>query len=274
MNTPRTALAAALLALAGSAHAQWVTLTDAGTPVLSAINPKTVVVPQPATCTNTGLPPEDVVRTQSATRATAKFAGLPGSTAMPGFVATPIRSATTNLVTGGITVGTLYDRVYCTGSGSTCDGTNTYVFALRAILNTNISPSGETFEINDYFRVVPTSATGIQAGYYMGAAGGTPPNTSQAFKYLEFSGRTNNGLGQPISRNQGFVNFRVDTNALDGDACAPFSSSSANSPWLYARLRCPNGVSTAPVSQRIRVRQGGEEGQPPVSISVRGFVCN
>lgn len=268
-------LAFTLLAASAAAQAQWVTLTDSGTPVLSNINPKTLVLPQPATCAQNGLPPSDPpVRRQSATLATGKFTGLPGSAAMPGYVATPLRQSTVTLSTGGVTVGTLYDRVYCTGSGSTCDGTNTYVFATRAILNTNLTGNGDTFEINDFFRAVPATATGVQAGYYMGRSGGAAPNDSQAFKYLELSGRTNNGLGQTITRNQGFVNFRVDTNASDPDRCEPYSFNSANSPWLYARLRCPNGVSTAPGSLKLRVRQGGEEGQLPVSISVSGFVCN
>ena len=171
----RSAVAAALLAAASviPAHAQWVTLTDSGTPILATINPKTVVSPPPAVCTNTGAAPTELpVETQSATLATGKFGGLPGSAAMPGYVATPYRSATATLATGSpaVTVGTLYDRVYCAGSGSTCNGSNVYVFATRAILNSNPwSPTGGSFEVNDFFRVVPTSATAIQAAYYMGS---------------------------------------------------------------------------------------------------------
>ena len=273
----RLAALAALAAAAAPAAAQWVTLTDSGTPILATFNPKTVVSPTPTVCTQTGLPPTQTpVYTQSSSLATGKFGGLPGSAAMPGYVATPVRSATATLTTGSpaVTVGTLYDRVYCTGSGSTCDGTNTYVFATRAILNTAVAGPGGAFEINDFFRAVPTTATGMQAGYYMGVSGGAAPDNSQSFKYLEYAGRTNSGLGQTITRSQGFVNFRADTNASDPDRCEPYSYNSANSPWLYAKLTCPGGVSTSPGAFKVRVRQGGEEGQPVVSISVSGFVCN
>lgn len=268
---------ATLAAAAAPAAAQWVTLTDSGTPILATFNPKTVVSPTPTVCTQTGLPPTQTpVYTQSTSLATGKFGGLPGSAAMTGYVATPVRSATATLTTGSpaVTVGTLYDRVYCTGSGSTCDGTNTYVFATRAILNTNIAGPGGAFEINDFFRAVPTTATAVKAGYYMGVSGGTAPDNSQSFKYLEYAGRTNSGLGQTVTRSQGYVNFRADTNASDPDRCEPYSYNSANSPWLYARLTCSGGVSTSPTAFKVRVRQGGEEAQPVVSISVSGFVCN
>lgn len=276
-----SALAAAAAAACSPLHAQWVTLTDSGTPILATINPKTTVTPTPSLCTNTGAAPTGgqlPVNTQSSSLATGKFGGLPGSASMTGYILHRTNGAGTALRTGSpaVTVGTLYDRVYCTSSnGSSCDGTNTYVFATRAILNTNAwDPSGGAFEINDFFRAVPTAATGVQVGYYMGTSGGSAPDNSQAFKYLEYAGRTNTGLGQTITRSQGFVAFRADTNASDPDRCEPYSSNSSNSPWMYARLTCSSGVTTSPAAFKIRVRQGGEEGQPIVSISTSGFACN
>lgn len=278
---PRAALLPIAFAavLATPAQAQWVTPTTSGTPILSTINPKTVVSPTPATCTNTGTAPvgdQLPVEQQSATLATAKFTGLPGSAAMPGYVATPVASTSYTLQTGSPakTVGTLYDRVYCTGSGSTCDGTNTYVFATRVILNTTVAnPNGTTFEVNDLFRTVPTAAS-VSVGYYMGTSG-TTVDTGLATKYLEYAGRTNNGLNQTIARDNTKIAFRADVNANDPERCEPYSKNSPISPWVYARVVCPNGVETAPanITFKTRVRQGGEETQPVVSISTSGYVC-
>lgn len=267
----------ALGVLAAPAHAQWVTLTNTGTPILSPINPKTIVTPPPATCTQTGAAPTELpVETQSATLATAKFGGLPGSAAMTGWRTTPFREATAaiNIGSPAKNVGTLYTRVYCAGTASACSTAvpNTYVFATRVILNTTVwSPSGFSFEVNDIFLAVPTTAT-VAVGYYMGAAGGTAPNTSQAFKYLESAGRTNNGLSETILRNNAYVAFRADTNANDPDRCEPFSRNSSNSPWVYARMTC-SSVSTSTSAFRVRVRQGNEEGQGVFSVSLPGFVC-
>jgi len=278
LNTTRLALAAATL-LCTAAQAQWVTLSNSGAAIMSSINPKTVVTPTPASCTNTGLPPTGdqlPVEQQSATLATAKFGGLPGSAAMPGYASTPVAATSYVLKTGSPakTVGTLYDRVYCKGSGtSTCDGSNVYVFATRAILNTTVvSPQG-TFEINDIFRTVPTTAT-VDVGYYMGTSG-TSIDTGLAFKYLEFAGRTNNGLNQTIARDNTKVAFRADTNANDPERCEPYSKNSAIGPWVYAKVTCPNGIETTPanITFKTRVREGGEEAQPVISISTSGYVC-
>lgn len=276
------AIAAASIAFCAPLHAQWVTLTDSGTPILATINPKTTVTPTPSLCTNTGAAPTGdqlPVNTQSSSLGTGKFGGLPGSAAMPGYILHRTNTTGTALQTGSpaVTVGTLYDRVYCTSSnGSSCDGSNTYVFTTRAILNTNAwDPSGGSFEINDFFRAVPASATGVQVGYFMGGAiNNLAPDDSPAFKYLEYAGRTNAGLGQTITRSQGFVAFRADTNASDPDRCEPYSFNSSNSPWMFAKLSCASGVTTSPSAFKIRVRQGGEEGQPIVSITTSGFACN
>lgn len=281
-NVKSLAAAAALVALAAPAQAQWVALPTTGTPILQTVNPKTVASPQPTSCSNNpggaGPSGEQVpVETQSATLATGRFTGLPGTAGMPGYATTPVASTSYNLQTGSPAAsrGTLYDRVYCAGSGtSTCNGTNVYVFATRVILNTSIAnPPNLTFEVNDIFRTVPSTAS-VEAGYYMGTSG-TSVNTGLAFKYLEFVGRTNNGLNQTIARDNTKVAFRADINASDPERCEPTSTNSPISPWVYHRVTCPRGISTAPanITFRTRVRQGGEEGQPVQSITTSGYVC-
>lgn len=271
------AAGAALTVVCAPAQAQWVTLTNSGTPILSTINPKTVVSPTPATCTNNGLPPTELpVETQSATLATGKFAGLPGSAAMTGYRTTPFRTASSPISIGtpAKTVGTLYTRVYCAGTASACStaSPNTYVFATRVILNSTVwSSTGLSFEVNDIFLSVPSAAT-ITAGYYMGTSGGAAPDNSQAFKYLEYAGRTNNGLLETIGRNNAYVAFRADTNANDPDRCEPYSRNSSNSPWVYARMAC-SSISASTSTFKVRIRQGNEEGQGVYSVSLPGFVC-
>ncbi|WP_085316508.1 hypothetical protein [Derxia lacustris] len=266
MKLVRTTLAAlAALGLHAAAHADWVTTSSSGSPVLSTCNPKT------------GSP-----ATQSATLATCKLTGLPGSTAIPGYILKASRSAP--IIVNSVTVGTLYDRVYCKGTGTACDATNTYILATRANLNTNVwSPlTTESFEINDFFRVI-RSAAAADIGYFMGSVdGGTAADTALAKKYLEYSGRTLQGLGEYAgspsgldpARSNGWIDFRVDTNANDPDAVAPYSYSSPWSPWLYVRQNCPTGYNTTAQAQTVRLRQGGEEDQPPQAILTSGYRCN
>ncbi|QAZ40716.1 hypothetical protein C1M51_15485 [Methylibium sp. Pch-M] len=270
---------AAVFGVAVPAHAQWVSLPTSGT-ILQTVNPKTVVSPTPATCTNTGVAPTGdqlPVEQQSASLATGKFTGLPGSAAMPGYASTPVAATSYTLQTGSPakTVGTLYDRVYCAGSGTTtCNATKVYVFATRAILNTTVAnPPNLTFEINDFFRTVPSTAT-VEAGYYMGTSG-TSVDTGLSTKYVEYVGRTNSGLNQTITRDNTKVAFRTDVNASDPERCEPYSKNNPISAWVYHRVTCPNGVETAPanITFKTRVREGGEEGQPIISISTSGYVC-
>ncbi|WP_028312716.1 hypothetical protein [Derxia gummosa] len=266
MNIIRITLAAlAAFGIHGAAQADWVTTSSSGSPVLSTCNPKT------------GSP-----ATQSATLTTCKVDGLPGSAAVPGYILKASRSAP--IIVNSVTVGTLYDRVYCKGTGTTCDATNTYILATRANLNTAVwSPlTTESFEINDYFRAI-RSTVGADIAYFMGTVdGGTSADTALARKYLEYSGRTLKGLGEYTgspsglnpTRSNGWIDFRVDTNANDPDAVPPYSYSSPWSPWLFVRQTCSNGYTTTAQSQSVRLWQGGEEEQPPQAILTSGYRCN
>jgi len=266
MKIVRTSLVAlAALGLHATAHADWVTVSSSGSPVLSTCNPKT------------GSP-----ATQSPTLATCKVAGLPGSAAVPGYILKASRSAP--IIVNSVTVGTLYDRVYCKGTGTVCDATNTYILATRANLNTSVWQPGssDSFEINDFFRAV-RSAASADIAYFMGTVdGGTAADTALSKKYLEYSGRTLKGLGEYAgsptdlnpTRNNGWIDFRVDTNANDPDAVAPYSYSSPWSPWLLVRQNCPTGATTSAQAQTVRLWQGGEEGQAPQAILTSAYRCN
>lgn len=269
---------------AQAVQAAMVSTTSAGTPILRVINPKTVVTPTPTVCTQNGLPPTGQqlpVETQSSTLTTGRVDGLPGSAALPGYILKSSRSA--NIVVNGVTIGTLYDRVYCLGTGTTCNATNTYTLALRTNLNTAVWKPGVTqsFEINNFFRAIKSTVTAADVGYYMGTVGGAVPDHARAGKYMEYAGRTFKGLNQitppgnvAADRNNAWMMFWQDSNANDPERCEPHSLNSPWSPWFYVRQTCATGYNTTPQNFKLKFWQGGEEGQLQQNIQTTGYICN
>jgi hypothetical protein len=251
-----------------AAHAAFVTPTLTGATTLSICNPKI----------NLNTPQE----TQDAAVTTCKVDGLPGSAAVPGYILRASRTAPITI--NGVTIGTLYDRVWCLGTGTTCNATNTYILGTRINLNTAVwkATTPFSFEVNDIMRTV-RSATSADVAYFMGTViGGTAPDTAAARKYMEYAGRTAQGLFEPSTQAQQFLNktrnnawmdFRVDVNANDPDA-TPLSLSSPWSPWVLVRQVCPTGFNATPQPLKMRLRQGGEEGQLPQAILTSAYVCN
>jgi hypothetical protein len=291
--------AAALMHL--PAQADWVTVSNSGAP-LATCNPKV------------GVPP---LQRQSPTLTTCKLTGLPGSAAIPGYIlkAKAMTGAAEGvpITVNSVNVGTFYDRVYCKGTGTTCDSSNTYILASRAFMNGTPSPKNshcptwsatttECFEINNIFRQIrgtnPTAPPAVGAvelstaiGYFMGTtSGSTNPDTALAFKYLEYAGKTYKGLNQitppgnaqytnlaPVGvgdRNATQVMFQSDTNVFDPDANGTTSKSSQWSPWLYQRQVCPGGFNAVRQPFKVKYWEGGEEGQINQNIQASAYVCN
>ncbi|MEY2687272.1 MAG: hypothetical protein RL375_1470 [Pseudomonadota bacterium] len=260
--------ATALLMAAPGAQAAFVTPTLTGVTTLSICSPKL----------NLDTPTEQ----QNPATTTCRVEGLPGSAAVPGYIQRAARSAP--IVVNGVTIGTLYDRVWCLGTGTTCNATNTYILGMRINLNTAVwkATTPFSFEVNDMFRAV-RAATSADIAYFNGTVvGGTLPDTAAARKFLEYSGRTIKGLFEPSAEAQQFLNkarnnawmdFRVDVNANDPDATA-LSPTSPWSPWVFVRQVCPTGFNATPQPLKIRLRQGGEEGQLAQEILTSGYVCN
>ena len=263
----RITLALLAATLGGAAQADWVTVSDAGQPVLSVCNPKT------------GSGDE---KTQSPTLSTCKVNGLPGSPEMPGY--TQIKSFSSELFINEVFVGTLHDRVWCAGSSGVCDASNTYILGTRVELidEPNWGGTGESFEVNDYQRAIKPGVP-ADIAYFMGTVdGGSSASTAKAYKYLEYAGRTKRGLGEyPGSkkgnlnptRSNGWIDFRADTNANDPDANPPFSQSSPWSPWMLVRQVCDEGIRNARVANKLRLHQGGEEDQPDAEIIASAYAC-
>ncbi len=145
--------------------------------MLTACNPSPFTIPPPATCLLTGT-----------SLLNASRSGLP-----------PALEYFGPIVINGVTVGTLYDRVLCVGSGSTCS-TNTYILAMRVRLNSNAwnGHNNESFEVNDTSRAVLGALT-ADAAYMMGPSSGgstTSGNPDLALanqKWVEDVGRTQYG---------------------------------------------------------------------------------
>lgn len=264
----RLSVLTAAITLAGlhaTAQAAFVTIPVQGgsTTNLTFCNPKI----------NLDTPQE----TQDPNVTTCKIDALPA-----GYITKSSRTA--NIVVNSVTVGTLYDRVLCLGSGSTCNATNTYILMMRARMNTNVwNPTGNSFEINDMFRTIRSGAS-VDIAYRMGTViGGTNPDTAAARKFLELSGRTLQGLFEPSTSaqyaptkvtNNAWIDFRADANKNDPDANPPFSYSSEWSPWLIVRQNCPSGYNATPQALKLRIWEGGEEGQTPQPILTSAYICN
>ena len=248
-------------------------LPDTGNPIIT-VNPKPFIVPPPSNCL---------------------VDGLPGSGSdLPGYILKASRQA--DITVSGVKVGDLYDRVYCLGTGTTCDATNTFILATRVHMaatpvnfparNPNCplwsGTSNECFEINNFFRNIRgtnASAVGASVGYWMGSGSstGTDPNNSLAVKYLEYTGKTYKGLNQvtppgtAADRDNTKAMFWTDTNIFDPDGV-----NSPWSPWLVVRQNCPFGGATdhyTLTSFAIKYWQGGEESQLPTNIQASAYAC-
>lgn len=252
------------------AQAAWCTLPDTGNPIIT-VNPKPFTVPPPSTCLLTYADLSDYIE---------------------------VASRQANITVSGVVVGTLYDRVWCKGTGTTCDSSNTYIIGTRVRMaetpvnfpgrNPNCpvwsGTSNDCFEINNFFRNIRgTNASPVTAdvGYIMGGSGtanDTDPIDAVAVKYLEYTGKTYKGLnqvtppGSSTDRDNTKVMFWADTNVFDPDG-----ENSQWSPWLLVRQNCPNDGGTGVHYQlgnfAIKYWQGGEETQIPTNIQAQAYVC-
>ncbi len=264
--------AAAALFQQAPAQAAECALPDTGSPIIT-VNPKPFTVPPPSTCT---------------------VGGLPGSAGgLAGYILKASRQA--NITVSGVNVGTLYDRVYCLGTGTACDSSDTYILATRVRMaatpvnfparNPNCplwsGTSNECFEINNLFRNIRGTGASLAASvsYWMGSGSltGTDPDNSLAEKYLEYTGKTYKGLNQVVppgvagDRDNGRVMFWADTNIFDPDGV-----NSVWSPWLFVRQNCPFGGTSDHYTLAgfaIKYWQGGEEDQIPTNIQAQAYAC-
>lgn len=207
--------------------------------------------------------------TQNPSELACKVNGLPGSASLPGYIVKS--SATRNIVSSGRIVGTLYDRVWCLGSGTTCNATKTYILGMRA--RQLVAPPPDYFYINDIFRKIRPGST-VDVAYFMGAvSGGTDPNTAGAGRYLYYSGRTLHGLNEPVfsgqtkTTNNTWIDFRVVSNSTDR-----YYNRTEWTPWVLARQACVSDYNPTPQPLSARLWDIGET--YPLPILTNAYVCN
>lgn len=243
-----------------AAHAGWVTPSLVSPPpVPTPCNPKPFTTPTPSACLLTG-------------NSVLEALG-------PGYI---LRSTFSGPITiNNVVVGTVYDRVYCIGSNSTCTTTgadaNTYVIATRTRLNSEQwnGHSTESFEINDTVRAMKTSES-ADAAYWMGPDSGGSTTSSDPdlalanLKWVEQVGRTQYGLNDANMdlRANAYMDFRQDVNANDPDG-----TSSQWSAWTFARQICSGGVPTTRATFSIKLWEGGEELQDHYTQWMSGYKC-
>jgi hypothetical protein len=176
---------------------------------------------------------------------------LAGFSQIAGFNAT--RPVTFN----GVVIADVNDRVWRNSARTRC------IYGTR--LRLRVGTSG-AFEVNDVVRAGVRNRAPVSIAYfYNGIADealfragltrtsvNTPPNPARPLTSIA-----------PISTN--WVDFTTDLNANDPD-----ETDNPDSPWFYIQSAC---TASAPITLQgaILIRQTGQEGQPPVTISIPGY---
>lgn len=156
----------------------------------------------------------------------------------------------------GVVVANVNDRVWRNSAGTRC------IYGTRI----RLTPQSGNFEVNDVVRAGVRNRAPVSIAYFYNAAADevlfragltrtsadTPPNPARPLTSVA-----------PISTN--WVDFTSDLNRNDPDG-----SNKPDSPWLYIQSAC---TTAAPITLQnaILIRQTGQEGQPPVTISIPGY---
>jgi hypothetical protein len=255
--------ALAMLFHLSPAQAGMCSLPDNGNPII-AVNPFPYTVPPPADCLVNGLP------------------GV-GSD-LPGYI---LKASRTGTVTAfGLNQGTYYDRVYCLGTGTTCDSSHTYIIATRF----EVLPSG-CFDFycvrwdNIFRNIRGTTATPVaaSAGYWMGSGStqGTNANDSLSVNYLDYTGKTYKGSHQVTP--PGSASDRDNSRTMYWTRLESDTVQKVWSPWFFVRQNCPFG-GTGDHFQlsafAIKFWHSGEElvvptdpKTHPVNVQTSGYTC-
>ena len=168
-----------------------------------------------------------------------------------------------NIRINNITIGTLTDRVWRTGTNC--------IYGARIHLDQvdyNPNQAGnQYFEVNDLQRAGWTNRGPISIAYYFGAV---------ADEVLFRAGLTQTAVihqpgdsAQPLTSvapiSQNWVDFTSDLNSFDPD-----ESTKPDSAWMFVKSACTTAAPTS-LASAIRLRQTGQEGQPNLTITVNGY---
>ncbi len=161
-----------------------------------------------------------------------------------------------NVSLNGAVVARVDDRVWRNSTNTRC------IYGARV----RLTPQSGDFEVNDVVRAGVRNRAPVSIAYFYNAAADevlfragltrtsadTPPNPARPLTSVA-----------PISTN--WVDFTSDLNRNDPDG-----SNKPDSPWLFIQSAC---TAAAPITLQgaILIRQTGQEGQPPVTLSIPGY---
>ncbi|MDD1621302.1 MAG: hypothetical protein LUQ11_07455 [Methylococcaceae bacterium] len=179
-------------------------------------------------------------------------------------------STVRNIVINNVTIGTVTDRVLRNAAATSC------IYAAKIRLNGvdyNPAVAGtQYFEVNDFQRAGFRNRGPVAVAYNFVTRGG-----AQSDEVLYRAGLTKTAVvhlstdltAQPLTSvaplSTNWVDFTSDLNFMDPDG-----SSMRDSSWFYVQSGCTSAAPTA-VTGALRFRQMGQEGQPPLEISVPGY---
>lgn len=182
---------------------------------------------------------------------------------------TEVASTVRNLITSGITIGTLTDKVWRNSAGTSC------IYGAKIRLN-NVDSDPNTagkqyFEVNDVARAGFKNRGPVSIAYNFVTRG-----SAQSDEVLFRAGLTKTSVVHqpgdsaqpltsvaPISTN--WVDFTSDVNYNDPDG-----SSMRDSSWFYVKSGCTTATPTA-LSGALVVREMGQEGQAVREIQLFGY---
>lgn len=167
-----------------------------------------------------------------------------------------IANTTRPVSLNGAVVANVNDRVWRNSTNTRC------IYGTRV----RLTPQSGDFEVNDVVRAGVRNRAPVSIAYFYNAAADevlfragltrtsadTPPNPARPLTSVA-----------PISTN--WVDFTSDLNRNDPDG-----SNKPDSPWLYIQSAC---TAAAPITLQgaILIRQSGQEGQPPITLSIPGY---
>ncbi|MDT7849653.1 hypothetical protein Q9292_08535 [Methylophilus sp. VKM B-3414] len=247
------------------------------------------------------------VSTQPTTTANNTCAVFPTNEATPPVAGyTLIAAVVRNAVVGGVTVGTVSDRVWRNAAQNSC------IFGARfsaANADYDAGTMGtQYFEVNDIARGGFGSAL-INAGYFIQAVNASPVyRIGRTFTSVQHRANIYNGnAGDKLLPGANYLSLPIiggaSTLAINGETTSVWPSSttavkqsaainsnwvdftleavylenyelrsSVNSPMVYVEAACDSSnVSSWVKSGAIRLRQTGQEGESLIEISVDGY---
>jgi hypothetical protein len=187
-----------------------------------------------------------------------------------------IRGATRSVVLKGLnkrnrivktTIGTVADKVWRNKEEQSC------IYGAKLRLNNvdadKITAGKQFFEVNDFLRGGFENRSPEIAYWYTANADEVIYRAGLTFDSLVFEPENESDAQPPLTEapiHTNWVDFSTDLNYRDDDG-----SSYRDSPWMLVKAPCANDENPAVINDALRFRQMGQEGQPLIEVTVKGY---